>query len=321
MTARRTVLAIFALTACRAQTSSTIEATGSLELVEVDITPQVPARVSRVWRQEGDRVKAGDTLLTLTQSTLPGDIQAQQAGVATAQAQLSDLTAGPRPAETATADANARAAEADATKTAQDLARFTPLAAKGDISQQQLDAARAAAHSAADRRDAAAQQARLVREGTRPEQVAAARGRLASARATLSAVQQTAHDLVLTSPVGGAVLSRHVEPGEMLAPGVSGMTIGDITRPFVRIYVDELVVPRIRLGDTASLTIDAFPNRQFQGRVVAVSDHAEFTPRVALTKDERADLMFGIKIQLTDSTNALKAGLPVTVRLTPHTAP
>ena len=321
MTACRRFLALIAFTACRAQPSNSVEATGSLELVEVDIAPQVPARVIRVWREEGDRVKIGDTLLTLAQSTLPGDIRAQQAGVATAQAQLSDLTAGPRRAETATADANARAAQADATKAEQDLARLAPLAAKGITSQQQLDAARAAARTAADRRDAAAQQARLVREGTRPDLVAAARGRLEAARATLSAAQQVAHDLVLTSPVGGAVLSRQVEPGETLAPGVSGMTIGDITRPFVRVYVNELVVPRLRLGDTASLTIDAFPNRHFRGRVVAVSDHAEFTPRVALTKDERADLMFGIKIQLTDSTHALKAGLPVTVHLTPHDAP
>jgi len=320
MKARFSLLALAAIVACRQQPSNTIEATGSLELVEVDVTPLVPARVTKVWRQEGDRVSAGDTLLTLTLSTLPGDIQAQQAGVAAAEAQLNDLTAGPRAAETATADANTRAADAEATRTSQDLDRITPLATKGDVSQQQLDAARAAARSAADRRDAAHEQARLVREGTRPEQITAARARLASARATLSAAQQTARDLVLTSPVGGAVLSRHVEPGEMLAPGVSGMTIGDITRPFVRIYVNELVVPRVRLGDTASVTIDAFPNRPFRGTVIAVSDHAEFTPRVALTKDERADLMFGIKIQLTDSSNVLKAGLPVTVHFAPRAA-
>jgi HlyD family secretion protein len=318
MNARFSLLAVAtALAGCSSQPSNSVEATGSLELVEVDVTPQVPARVTKVWRQEGDRV---NTLITLTQSTLPGDIEAQQAGVAVAQAKLSDLTAGPRAAETATADANARAAEADATKAAQDLERLTPLAAKGDVSQQQLDAARAAVRSTAERRDAAREQARLVREGTRPEQIAAARAGLASARATLSATQQTAHDLVLTSPVGGAVLSRHVEPGEMLAPGVSGMTIGDIARPFVRIYVNELVVPQVRLGDTASVTIDALPNRPFRGQVVAVSDHAEFTPRVALTKDERADLMFGIKIQLTDSSNVLKAGLPVTVHLAPRAA-
>ncbi|MEO7086707.1 MAG: efflux RND transporter periplasmic adaptor subunit [Gemmatimonadaceae bacterium] len=318
MKARLSLLVVAVAAGCRQQPTNTIEATGSLELVEVDVTPQVPARVTKVWRQEGDRVKQGDTLLTLTQSTLPGDIAVQQAGVAAAQAQLSDLTAGPRAAEVATADANARAADAEATRAAQDLERITPLAAKGDVSQQQLDAARAAARSSAERRDAAREQARLVREGTRPEQIVAARARLASARAALSAAQQTAHDLVLTATVGGAVLSRHVEPGEMLAPGVSGMTIGDITRPYVRIYVNELIVPRVRLGDTASVTIDAFPNRAFRGQVVAVSDHAEFTPRVALTKDERADLMFGIKIQLTDSSNVLKSGLPVTVHLTPH---
>jgi HlyD family secretion protein len=316
--ARRILLAVTFVGACRPQPSTSIEATGSLELVEVDVTPQVPARVTKVWRQEGDRVNAGDTLLTLTQSTLPGDIQAQQAGVAAAVAQLNDLTAGPRAAEVATADANARVADAEAAKAAQDLERITPLAAKGDVSQQQLDAAHATARSAADRRDAAHEQARLVREGTRPQQIAAARARVASARATLAAAQQTARDLVLTAPVSGAVLSRHVEPGEMLAPGVSGMTIGDITRPFVRIYVSETAVPLVRLGDTVAVTIDAFPNRPFRGAVVAVSDRAEFTPRVALTKDERADLMFGVKVQLTDSSNLLKAGLPVTVRFTPR---
>ncbi len=104
----------------------------------------------------------------------------------------------------------------------------------------------------------------------------------------------------------------------MLAPGVSGMTVGDVTQPYVRIYVDETLFPRIHLGDTAAVVLDAFPNRPFHGRVVSVSDRAEFTPRVALTKDERADLMFGVKVQLTDSLNMLKAGLPVTVRITPH---
>src|SRR5262249_52148166 len=136
----------------------------------------------------------------------------------------------------------------------------------------------------------------------------------------LSASQQTQRDLVLTAPVNGTVLSRNAEPGEMLAPGVSGMTVGDVSRPYVRIYVDQLVLPRIRLGDTASVVLDAYPNRPFRGEVVAVSDHAEFTPRVALTKDERADLMFGVKIQLVDTANVLKAGLPVTVRITPRAA-
>jgi len=273
-----------------------------------------------VWREEGDRVRAGDTLLTLTQSTLPANIAGQQAAVAAAEAQLRDLLAGARPAQIAQAESQARAAEAEATKAAQDLERLTPLAASGTISQQQLDAARAAARATTSRRDAARDALRLVREGARPQQIAQARAAVASARAALSGAQQTAADLVLTAPIAATVLSRHVEKGEVLAPGASGMTLGDVAHPYVRIYLDETRFPNVHVGDGATILLDAMPNRPFHGSVVSVSDRAEFTPRVALTKDERADLMFGVKIQLTDTTTTLKAGLPVTVRIAPRAA-
>jgi len=120
---------------------------------------------------------------------------------------------------------------------------------------------------------------------------------------------------VLTSSVNGSVLSRHSEPGEVLAPGVSGMTLGDIGRPYVRIYVDEFAFPHVHVGDTALVYLDALPHQPFHGTVVSVNNKAEFTPRVALTRDERADLMFGVKVQLGDTTGLLKAGLPVTVRI------
>jgi HlyD family secretion protein len=312
---RTALLALAASGACSAPPYNGIEATGSLELVEVDISPMVPARVTRVWREEGDRVQRGDTMLTLTQATLPSEIAGRRAAVATANARLQDLVAGSRPAEVAQAEANVRTAEADVTKTAKDLERLTPLAGSGTISQQQLDAARAAARTASGRLDAAREQLRLVREGARPDEIAAARASVAEARQALAGAQASAHDLVLTSPVNGSVLSRHVEPGETMAPGVSGLTIGDFNRPYVRIYVDEFAVPRVHIGDTALVFLDALPNQPFRGTVVSVNDRAEFTPRVALTRDERADLMFGVKVQLTDTTGTLKAGLPVTVRI------
>ena len=212
-----------------------------------------------------------------------------------------------------------RAAEAEALRTADDLERITPLAGKGTVSKQQGDAARAAAHSAASRRDEAREQLRLVREGSRPQTIAAARAQVAAAKASLSGIVQTARDLTLRSSVSGTVLSRHVEPGEVLAPGISGMTIGDETRPYVRIYVDQVAFPQIHLGDTASVVLDAMPDHPFKGTVVAVADRAEFTPRVALTRDERADLMYGVKVQLEDPTTTLKAGLPVTVTILPGT--
>ena len=319
MTVRSSLLALVAIVACRSAPSNGIHGTGSLELTEVDVSPLVLARVTRVYRQEGERIRVGDTLMTLTQSALPSDIEAQRAAVATAEAQLRDLIAGPRAAEIDQAEAAVRAAEAEALRTADDLERITPLAGKGTVSKQQGDAARAAAHSASSRRDEAREQLRLVREGSRPQAIAAARAQVAAAKASLSGIVQTARDLTLRASVSGTVLSRHVEPGEVLAPGISGMTIGDETRPYVRIYVDQVAFPQIHIGDTASVVLDAMPDHPFKGTVVAVADRAEFTPRVALTRDERADLMYGVKVQLEDPTTTLKAGLPVTVTILPGT--
>jgi HlyD family secretion protein len=320
VTARVSLFALAFAAGCAARASSSPEATGTLELVEVDVAPLVPARVTKVWRDEGDRVRAGDTLLTLTQSTLASNIAGQQAAVQAAEAQLRDLQAGARPSQVARAESELAAAQAEAQRAAEDLARITPLAERGVASKQQLDAARAAAKSAEGRRDALRDSARLVKEGARPQQIAAARASLASARAALSGAQQTATDLVLTAPMAGTVLSRNAEPGEVLAAGTPGVTIADPTRPYVRIYVDQVKFPSIRVGDTVGVFLDAFPERRFRGVVSAVSDRAEFTPRVALTRDERADLMYGVKVQLVDTSNTLKAGLPVTVHLPQRTS-
>ena len=88
------------------------------------------------------------------------------------------------------------------------------------------------------------------------------------------------------------------------------MTLGDETRPFVRIYLNQIAFPQVHLGDTASVVLDAMPDHPFKGTVIALADRAEFTPRVALTRDERADLMFGVKVQLVDTTTTVEGGPP-----------
>jgi HlyD family secretion protein len=261
-------------------------------------------------------VREGDTLVSLTQSTSRSDVETRRAELVAAQAQLRDISAGARPEELQRAEAELRSATAEADGAQQDLVRLTSLAAKGTVSKQQLDAAQSAAASAAGRRDAAGETLRLLRAGARQDQVAAAAAEVRRARAALDAVEQVARDLVLLAPSSGLVISRNAEAGDVLTAGVAAMTIGDITRPFVRVYVSEAVLPRIRLGDTLNAVLDAFPNRLFPGRVVAINAKAEYTPRVALTEDERADLVFGVKVAFVDTTGMLKAGLPITVRVT-----
>jgi HlyD family secretion protein len=308
-------LTIVAAAACRGDSGSVAKGIGTLEVVEVDVAPLTPARVVRVWRQEGDSVRAGDTLVSLTQSTVQGELDARRARLRTAEAQLSEALAGARPAEIARADADVRAAESEARRTEDDLARTTALVQSGTVSRQQLDAAQSAAAFAAARRDAARNAARLLREGTRPERIAAARAEVQNASAALAAAEQTASDLVLLAPVAGVVMQRNAEPGEVIGAAVPAMTLGDLAHPYVRIFVNGQALAHVRLGARAEGVLDALPSVKYAGRVVAINSKAEFTPRVALTEDERADLLFGVKVAFDDTTGLLKPGLPITVRV------
>ncbi|MFN5201622.1 MAG: HlyD family secretion protein, partial [Gemmatimonas sp.] len=205
---------------------------------------------------------------------------------------------------------------ADATRAAADLARLEPLAAQGDVSRATLDAARAAARSTASRRDAAREALRLVRDGARVERRRAAAAEARGAQAAVDAWKATASDLVLVSPVDGVISSRNVEPGEVLAAGQSALTVGQPSRPWARIYVSQFVLPRLKAGDTLSARLDG-DTTTFRGRITAIATRAEFTPRVALTEQEREDLLFGVKVEFAEAGDRLRAGMPITVTLPP----
>lgn len=304
--------ALLAIVAC-APDESGLSATGSIELTQTDVAPTVPARVVRVVVEEGAAVRRGDTLAILTQSALPADIEQRRARVAAAEAELRDLQQGARAPELARAQAELRSAESEAERTQRDAERLARLAEAGGISESELEAARSAARVAASRRDAARESLALLREGTRPERIRAARAAVETARAQVAMAEATAGDLVLTAPSDGVVLARYVEPGEVIAAGVPAVSLGDPRRPWIRVYVPAPALATLRIGQAARVTLEGVPDRTFPAQVVAINTQAEFTPRVALTERERADLVFGVKLEVADTTGTLKPGLPATV--------
>jgi HlyD family secretion protein len=291
-----------------------VEATGVLEVVQVDLALLTAGRVSRVLVEEGDRVQAGDTLLVLDVPTLQADLSQRRARVAAARAALDEATAGPLPAEILAAEANVAALTAESERASSDAQRITPLAAQDFASAQQLETLLAAARTAASRRDAAAAQLRLLREGTRPERLAAARAELQSAQGALAALEATARDLALLAPTAGRVTARAAEPGEILAAGTRAVVIAETMRQRVRIFVGQEVLPQLSVGDSVTAVLDNYPDRPFRGVIASIATRAEYTPRVALTEAERADLLFAVRVEFRDTTEFLKAGLPVTVR-------
>ena len=300
--------------ACSREGGDSIEAVGTVEIREHDVAPMSAARVGRLLVDEGAAVRAGDTVAVLSMATLSADIAQARARVATTEAALRDAEAGPRSAEIERAEADLRAAEAEADRAAKDLVRIQALTESGALAEQQLDAARTAASTTANRRDALRETLRLLRQGTRPERIAGARAEVETARAALAAAQATRSDLVLLAPVTGVVLGRHAEVGEVVPPGTPVITVGESAKPWVRVYVSAAEAARLTVGGSATATLDDLPDREFPGRVASVATKAEFTPRVALTEDERADLLFAVRVELDDASGTLKPGLPVTVR-------
>ena len=298
---------------CGGATTDGFEARGTVEVPEVDISALSTARVVAVRVEEGARVAAGDTLAALTQVDLDAAIAAERSRVATALASLRDLEAGSRPEEIARARAELGAARAEVDRTTRDLERTRDLVSRDLASRESLDHATSAEQVARGRMEAADQAVRLLQAGSRREQVAGARAEVAGARAALAGIEARATDLVLTAPVGGIVLSRNAEPGEALGAGVPVLTLGEMARPFVRVYLPQSVVSGLAIGTPVQvLTGDG---RLMPGRIVAINPGAEFTPRVALTESERADLMFGVKVEFDDPASAPHPGLWVTVRV------
>ena len=318
----RAVPAVTLLVAsCARAAGDGIEATGTLEVVEVSVSPIVAARVQRMLTSEGAIVRAGDTLAVLSQPTLRAEVTQREARAAAAGAMLDEVEKGARPAELARAESVLAAAEADASRAGKDAERLRGLAERQVVSAQQYDAARALAASAAARRDALRATLSLVRDGARAERVRAVRADARSAEAAVEGARATERDLVLVAPVAGTVTSRAAEPGEVVMPGQAVLTIGETRRQTVRVFVSQAGLSFVQPGQRVRARLDAFPGREFQGRVVAISTQAEFTPRVALTEKERSDLLFGVKVEFADSTGSLKAGLPITVHIDAPTPP
>ena len=300
---------------CSRDPSHELTADGTIELTQVDVAPFVSGRVMVVRVEEGASVRRGDTLVVLAQSTMPADLDQRRGRVASAQARLRDLQAGARPAELERAEADLRSVTAEAERAERERARLEPLVAATTISRSQYDAAVTAARAAAARRDAAAEALRLLRDGARPAQVGAARAELETARAALAAGEATQGDLVLTAPMDGTVLGRYVERGEIVGAGQVAITLGDAKRPWVRVYLPAPAVPFVKVGQPARVTVQGLGSRFAPAHVTTVATEAEFTPRVALTDKERADLLFGVKLDIDDSTGTFKAGLPATVTI------
>lgn len=149
-------------------------------------------------------------------------------------------------------------------------------------------------------------------EVRRREQEAASRkAEVDRAKAQVMVADVQVNDTVAASPVDGVVLTKNADLGEVLNAGVPVLTIGDVAKPWVRAYVTEKQLGRVKLGDKVKVTTDSYPGKEYWGKVTFIASEAEFTPKQIQTSEERIKLVYRIKVELENPNQELKLNMPV----------
>ncbi len=291
-----------------------IAASGTIEGTEADLGFQLGGRVAAVNVREGDAATAGSTLAELDKSELEARRAAAVAQADAARALLAELERGARPEELRQAESAERAARQTFEESETVLARTRRLFEGGAVSKEALEQAETAAATARAQYQQAREQLALVSSGPRSERIAAQRAAVRQAEAAVAQVQAQLDNAVIRAPFGGVVTVRHREPGEAVQAGAPVVTLLNTDDRWVRIYVREDQVGRIRINQKARIYSDSHPDKTFEGRVSFIASQAEFTPRNVQTQEERVKLVYAVKVSITgDAKVQLKPGVPADV--------
>lgn len=294
---------------------NTVAVSGTIEVTEVEVSFKIPGRVRERLVDEGEQVKAGQIVARLDDEDLRLELAQRERDTEILGANLRELETGFRKEDIDRADAAVKRVKADAERLKADFARQETLYRREVISRRDYDAAKASFESSrAALREAVAQQ-ELMHRGPRSEQIEAARARLAQSMEALELARTRLGYTTLASPMAGLVLAKHVEPGEQVAAGTPIVSVGDMVNTWMRAYIAETDLGRVKVGQKAWVTSDTWPDRRYEGTVTFISPEAEFTPKSVQTQKERVKLVYRIKITIPNRNMELKPGMPVDAKI------
>jgi len=299
----------------RGKPDGKIRVSGNIEVTSVELSFKLPGRVRERLVDEGETVKAGRIVARLDPEELRHEVDIRRADVDAARAALTELETGYRKEEIAQAEAVLGRVKADADRIRTDYARQQALYRKEVISARDFDAAKAAYEGSQANVREASERLKLLRSGPRRETIDQARARLRDAEGVLALAGTRLGYAALVSPVDGLVLSKNIEPGEQVSAGTPVVTVGLLDEVWVRAYISETDLGRVKVGQPATVTTDTWPGKKYRGRVSFISQEAEFTPRSVQTEKERVKLVYRIKVVVPNRERELKPGMPADVEI------
>ncbi|PKY10134.1 hemolysin D [Acidithiobacillus marinus] len=297
------------------QQSNTLTLYGNVDIRTVHLAFDASGRIARLLVQEGDAVQKGQLLGELDRQRFLDTVRRDQALVDAQQQVVNKLHAGTRPEEIA----EARAALAAATATLHNAhlvwQRQQKLGAEQYVPKQRVDDAQAALSRAEAQQNQARQALQLALQGPRKEDIAAAESTLAADRAALALAQRNLADSRLVAPDAGVIQDRILEAGDMASPQSPVFTLALENPVWVRAYLPEPELGKVREGMRAEIYSDSFPDKAFRGWVGFISLTAEFSPKTVQTTELRTQLVYRLRVYACNPEHRLRLGMPVTVKI------
>lgn len=289
---------------------------GNVDIRQVELAFLWPERIKEVLVEEGDVVKKNQVLATQDTDTLLLQIQQAKAAVNASYQTYLIQKNGSRPEEIGQAKANVDAAQSKLALSQKDLERVKEIfrATKGQgISQQNLDQAEAQLNVDKNQLIAAQKAYELVKIGPRKEAIQQAYEQWKASQAELSLLELKLQQSELTAPLDAVIRNRYLQPGDMAASSKPVFSLAIYSPKWVRAYVNETDLGKIKPGQEAFVTIDSFPDKKIPGQVGFISSVAEFTPKTVQTPDLRTNLVYEVRVNVDDKDNVLRLGMPATV--------
>ena len=283
---------------------------GNIEAHESLVSFKVQGRIVDLPVEEGQSVEQGTLLAQLDDADYKQKVRIDEANVHVRESNLALTLAGTREQEVKASQQTVFDAQADLQEKQLDYDRAQRLFSKDEVSAQDRDLADTALKRAEATFRAAQQRYNEAVEGSRKEDIVIARANLREAHANRGLSRVNLEYTTLRAPFAGVITVRQAELGEVVVPGTPVVTLADLDHIWLRAYVAETDLGRIRWGQEATITTDTYPGKQYRGRVSFISSTAEFTPKSVQTYKERVTLVYRIKIDIDNPNHELKPGMP-----------
>lgn len=285
------------------------DGSGTIECTQVQVAPQVGGRVLSLLPHEGDKLKKGDLVARLDSADFTLKRDEARAALAQAKAQLDLLLAGSRQEDVQRGRDQLREAKIVADSAATDYRRVEKVFAEKSATQKQHDDAKTALDRANANVAIAEQALEKLLKGNRPEEIKVAKTAVALAESRIAQIEKNIADCVVNAPLDGVVTVRSHEDGEMVSAGTALITLSRLDEVWLSVYIPETRLGKVKLGQPARVKIDG-EGKEFHGTVTFVAPEAEFTPRNVQTPEERAKLVYRVKITLPNPDGVFKPGMP-----------